>query len=260
MTDEADYYGVSIHYHGIGKHVKPEVVAGKKAQPTYVTGQAPVSGVWTDFCLAANAISSNNGQLETGHFYALAGFHCYSTEGVFLRFKHSDFGGAKPGGQISRTIYFRKGYYDFAKQQGRLPVFSSSSPLTPELYAIGTTAGKLTVYLIDLGTSNPGEAGVSDFNAAVVTTTNGGALTICAVVAGDSLYVQDGRGAAALKASCVTGTAPLRGQIRSTDLSMQPNPIEQGYVNYLAQEGMNEVVQPEQPLKPNSLLNLYISS
>lgn len=256
LTTEVDYMGITIRYANAGKHVLPSAVAGKKPQPTYMTCQAAVSGVPTDVCTAANAISSNNGQLETGHFYALAWYYVYSAEAVFVRFRHADFGGLLPGGMAARTVGQYKCFFDFAKH-GRLPVFSAASPLTPVIYAIGTGVPVVILGLYDLGESNPGQPGCEDFNIALATLTNGAALAIFTVLAGDSLYVKDGLGVPVLKAACITGTGPLRGQIRSTDKMMQPNPIELGVVCTLAGDYPAEIQFSEPVLKANSLLSLY---
>ncbi len=82
MTTETDYIGVMIRYEGIGKSVPPDAVAGQKVQPTKVTGQAQVAATWTDGCTSANAISAQNGQLEPGHFYALAYAYVQSASAI----------------------------------------------------------------------------------------------------------------------------------------------------------------------------------
>ena len=247
-----------LNYAGVGRSVSPEAVAGRKIQPTYVTCQAPVASVWTDICTAANAISSNNGQLETGHWYAIAWVNAYSAEAVAIRFNHSDFQGCAPGGMFGRTLSHRKNFLDFA-HHGSLPVFSASSPLIPEVFAIGTGVPVCVVGLIDLGTSPAGNIGVEDFNLAYATLTNTAALAILAVAAGDTMYAQDGRGEITLRGVFLTGTAPLRGQLRSTDLALTPNYVEIPPHCTLAGDYINEIILPSPVLKPNSLINCYAS-
>jgi len=258
MTDEVDYIGVMTYYEGIGLHVTPDQVAGRKVLWTKMTHAAAVAVTWTG-TTAANQISSNNQQLETGHRYALAAIHAYNATGIAVRAKHNDWGGCKPGGMLGTTIYHNKNYLDL-KKHGSLPVFSASSPLDIEVFASGTNTAVVVVGVIDVTDLSP-SVGVEDFNIAYGTTTNGTTtFTLLTVAAGDTLYVKDGMGVARLRGWFLTGTAPLRGQIRSTDLSFQPNPIEIPPHCTVAGDFLAEILAPMPVLKPNSLINCYATS
>jgi hypothetical protein len=259
MTDEVDYIGVMTYYEGVGRHVTPDQVAGRKVLWTKVTHNAAVALTWTGITTNTNQISSNNQQLETGHLYALAAIHAYNATGIAVRAKHNDWGGCKPGGMLGTTIYHKKNLLDFAKH-GSLPVFSASNPLDIEVFASGTDIAVVIVGVIDV-TDIGGTVGIEDFNLAKGTTTNGTTtFTLLTVVAGDTLYVKDGIGTARLRGWFLTGTAPLRGQLRSTDLSFQPNPIEIPPHCTVAGDFLAEILAPMPELKPNSLINCYATS
>lgn len=263
MTTDNVYVGVMTHYKGVGRHVLPADVSGRRKLACYLTTAQATANQWNDATIAAYHISSNNGQLETGHAYALAAINAYGTNAVAVRGYHADFQGCRPGGMMGRTLSHRKCYLDYAKH-GTLPVFSSSSPLVIQHYTEGTDTPVIVVELYDLGPMSanalPGSVGIEDFNLAMKAVTDGAGLELLAVVAGDSLYVQDGRGAAELVGYFLTGTAPLRGQIGSTDQCFQPANVEIPPHCTLAGDYMNEILAARPAMQPNSLLRTYGSS
>jgi len=253
MTDELDYIGICTFYDGIGKHVKPEQVAGRKILGIKVTGSANVAATWTGLA-AANQVSSQNQQLEVGHQYALAYIYSYASGGIAVRAKHNDWGSCKPGGMQGTTIYHKKNMLDFA-EHGTLPVFSSSTPLDIESFNSGTGTPVITIGVYDV-TDIGGSVGIEDFNLSYGNTTNGTTtFTVFTVALGDTFTVKDGIGTPHLVGTFMTGTAPLRGQIRSTDKSFQPNPVELPYgFTTVAGDFLKFLRYAYQELQPNSLL------
>lgn len=261
MTDEVDYIGVMIYYEKSGFHVTPEQITDKKILVTKLTGQALVADVWSDTVAAANAISSNNQQLETGHKYAIAWVYAYGATSIAIRFRHGDFQGNKPGGMTGTTVYHKKNFLDF-RLRNCLPVFSASSPLIPEMFDSATATPVIVIGLIDV-TDLSLTPGIEDFQLAKGTTTNGTAtFTLLTVCAEGSLYIKDvaAHGPAHLRGYFLTGTKPLRGQIRSTDKAFQPNPIEIPPHMTLAGDFQNEILHPMPELKENSLIACYATS
>lgn len=261
MTDEIDYIGVMTYYEGTGLHVTPEQVAGRKILSTLVTGQAATATVWSDVAAAANQISSNNQQLETGHKYALAYIYGYGATSIAFRAKHNDWK-LTPGGMAGTTIYHKKNMLDF-RTRDCLPVFSASSPLNIQVYDSATATPKIVVGMIDVTDLSP-VVGMEDFNLTSATTTNGTTtFTKLTVVTGDSMYIKskEVHGQAHLRGCFLSGTAPLRGQLRSTDASLLPNPIELPYgFTTLAGDFMSQVLYPMPPLTENSLIDCYATS
>lgn len=261
MTTDNVYVGVMTFYDGSGQSLLAQNVGNKRALATYVTGAATTANVWSKAHAAGGAISSQNGQLNTGHFYALKACYVQDANGVAVKFVHADFKGNTPGGMIARTASHRKAYLDFM-HHGALPVFSASSPLDIYVYSEGTNTPIIVVELIDLGKGAEGATpGVEDFNLAMKAVTDGAGLELLAVVAGDTLTIKDGHGQPYLCGYFITGTAPLRGQLTSTDKALQPNPIEIQPHCTLAGDYLNEIIRYERPLlTPNSLIDTYGSS
>lgn len=258
MTTDNVYVGVHTFYEQAGVHVPFKELGRYRYLVTKVTGQALTANAWSQAAAAANCISSANGQLNTGHKYAIAYAYIYSTNGVACKFEHSDWKGLRPGGMIARTISHRKGFVDF-RRLGILPAFSASSPLIPWVYAEGTDTPVMWVALIDLGKAGEGaQVGVLDHNMAMKAVTDGAGLELLAVVNGDSLTVKNDRGACALEGYWITGTAPLRGQIRSTDKALQPNPVDIPPHCTLAGDYENVIRIDSRPeLMPESLIDCY---
>jgi len=263
MTTDNVYVGMMVHYKGIGKHVLPSQVSGRRKLATYLTTAQAVANQWNQATIQANHIGSNNGQLETSHAYALAAISAYGANAVAVRAWSADFGGCRPGGMMGRTISHKKCYLNFA-EHGTLPVFSSSSPLIIQHYTEGTDTPVIVVELYDLGPiaagALPGNAGIEDFNLAMKAVTDGGGLELLAAVADDTMQIADGRGAAELVGYFLTGTAPLRGQLASTDLALQPANLEIPPHCTLAGDYMNEIIIARPALQPNSVIRAYGSS
>lgn len=262
MTTEIDYIGVMTYYEKSGFHVTPEQVTGRKILEMLLTGQAATAATWSDVAAAANQISSNNQQLETGHKYALAFIYGYSATGIAFRAQHNDWQGNHPGGMAGTTIYHKKNMMDFRTRES-LPVFSASSPLNVQVYDSATATPVVVVGVIDV-TDLSASAGMEDFNLWSGTTTNGTTtFTKLTIATGDTGYIKakSVHGQCHLRGYMMTGTAPLRGQLRSTDPSLLPNPIELPYgFCTVAGDFMREVLAPLPPLTENSLIDTYATS
>lgn len=258
MTTDNVYVGMITRYSGKGRQCSLGEVAGKKCQSFYLTCQAQTANVWADSHTAANALSAANGQLESGHMYALAWINSYGANSVAIRAKHNDWN-TKPGGMSGRTISHRKDLLDFAHHNGMLPVFSASSPLTIECYNESTDTMVIVVGLYDLGTQG-GEVGCEDFNLAMKAVTDGAGLELLTAVTGDNFTIRDGYGTPSLVGFFITGTAPLRGQLVSSDPALQPKQIEIPPHCTLAGDYINEIIIPEPVFLPNSVILPYGSS
>lgn len=258
MTTDNVYVGVMVHYTGKGRHCGLQEVVGKKLQSFYLTAQAQTANVWADSHTAANALSAANGQLESGHHYALAFINSYGANAVAIRAKHNDWN-TKPGGMSGRTISHRKALLDFANH-GRLPVFSASSPLTLETYDESTDTMVIVVGLYDMGLNYGGQVGLEDMQLAMKAVTDGAGLELLTAVTGDSMTVKDGYGTPLLRGTFITGTAPLRGQLRGTDIALQPQQVEIPPHCTLAGDYLNEIMIAEPPMQPNSVIQPYGSS
>jgi hypothetical protein len=256
MVDELDYIGVMTNYDKIGFHVTPDQVVGRKILACQVTGRALTAATWTVAHTAANAVSASNQQLETGRKYAVAWVYAYSATGIAVRVTHNSWGSCKPGGMLGTTVYHKKNMLDFAKH-GSLPVFPSSNPLQIECFDSATATPIIVVGLIDV-TDIGGSPGMEDFNLAYGTTTNTTTtFTVFTVAGGDTFYIKDveSHGVCRLRGAFMTGTKPLRGQLRSTDPAFQPNPVELPYgFCTVAGDFLSEVMFPLPELRENSLL------
>lgn len=234
-----------LAYDAKGRSCKTSELYGKARQHVTVTGVAPVANTWVQQTGAAG-LSAAHGDFKPGHFYAIDRVRSVgvvdATHGLgqFIRFVHSDFDGARPGGYIGlapKGITYLSGgvlnptcgevlEFEQHGKEGMHPVFSADSPLQMYVGAPAVnTAVEYVIEFVDMGTAAVGTNSIEDVAACYATCSDDQAFVVATPYPTDVYNVASDRGNCVLRAFNVAGISGVAGRLSAPIDNLQPNAI-----------------------------------